>query len=256
MGRSLHVLVAEDNPVNQRVVQLLLERRGHRVELVADGAEAVAAVRRARFDLVLMDVQMPQMDGIEATRAIRLAEAGTDRHLPIVAMTAHAMKGDRERCLDAGMDDYVAKPVRSVELLRVIASALGAAGARSCPVTDETDDSSEPVLRRAAALERVDGDESFLQQLFDVLADDGPRRLEEIRAAIASGDAQRLQRTAHSLKGALECLCAERAAVAARRLEELGRGGDLSSAADVCSVLARELDRLIAAIDASAPTGR
>jgi CheY-like chemotaxis protein len=114
------ILVAEDNPVNQIVAARLLERRGHRVTVVANGREAVAAVERERFDLVLMDVQMPEMDGFEATAKIRQAETGTGRHLLIFAMTARAMKGDEERCRMAGMDGYLSKPIRSADLYAIV----------------------------------------------------------------------------------------------------------------------------------------
>jgi CheY-like chemotaxis protein len=117
---SRKILLAEDNPVNQVVAVRLLEKRGHRVTVAANGREAVAAVQREPFDLVLMDVQMPEMDGFEATAAIRLAETGTGRHLPIFAMTAHAMKGDAERCVLAGMDGHLPKPVRPADLYGIV----------------------------------------------------------------------------------------------------------------------------------------
>jgi PAS domain S-box-containing protein len=128
-GRVLRVLLAEDNEVNQRLAVRLLETRGHSVVVVATGRDAVDAVAAERFDLVLMDVQMPEMDGFEATAAIRASECTTTRRLPIIAMTAHAMKGDRERCLLAGMDDYVAKPVKAAELFELIARIVPAAAA-------------------------------------------------------------------------------------------------------------------------------
>jgi CheY-like chemotaxis protein len=124
-GVSRKILVAEDNPVNQIVAVRLLERRGHVVTVAANGREAVAAVERERFDLVLMDVQMPEMDGFEATAMIRQAETGTGRHLPIIAMTARAMKGDEERCRVAGMDGYLPKPIRSPDLYAIV-EACGA----------------------------------------------------------------------------------------------------------------------------------
>jgi CheY-like chemotaxis protein len=119
-GASRKILVTEDNPVNQVVAARLLERRGHEVTVVGNGREAIAAVERERFDLVLMDVQMPEMDGFEATATIRQAEAGTGRHLPIFAMTARAMKGDAERCRLAGMDGYLPKPIRSPDLYAIV----------------------------------------------------------------------------------------------------------------------------------------
>jgi CheY-like chemotaxis protein len=124
------VLVAEDNAINQRLAQRLLERRGHKVEIVDDGAKAIAALARDSFDLVLMDVQMPGMDGFQATAAIRAKERATGGHIPIIAMTAHAMSGDRERCLAAGMDAYVSKPLRAGDFYAVVESR-GKARART-----------------------------------------------------------------------------------------------------------------------------
>jgi len=114
--RKLRILLAEDNAVNQKIAFRVLEKQGHDVTVAADGREALAALDRARFDVVLMDVQMPEMDGFEVTAAIRALELDTSRHLPIIAMTAHAMQGDRERCLAAGMDAYISKPIKSRDL--------------------------------------------------------------------------------------------------------------------------------------------
>jgi CheY-like chemotaxis protein len=125
-ARALRVLVAEDNPVNQRLTQHLLERRGHQALLVSNGREAIAQLASQRFDLVLMDLQMPEMDGFEATAAIREAETRSGTRVPIVALTAHAMRGDRQRCLDADMDGYVSKPIRAFELFEVIDTVVAA----------------------------------------------------------------------------------------------------------------------------------
>jgi len=121
----LQILLVEDNPINQKVAARLLERAGHNVTIATNGKEALDCVFRRAFDLVLMDVQMPEMDGLEATMEIRRQEAGSPRRLPIVALTAHAMVGDRERCLEAGMDGYVTKPVQIQVLFQVMAEALG-----------------------------------------------------------------------------------------------------------------------------------
>jgi CheY-like chemotaxis protein len=126
--RKLRVLLAEDNAINRKLAVRLLEKCGHSVTVAMDGVEAVAAVREGEFDLVLMDVQMPNMDGLEATAAIRALERGTDRHIPIVAMTAHAMKGDQERCLAAGMDNYISKPIQPDRMMEVIAQATERTG--------------------------------------------------------------------------------------------------------------------------------
>jgi two-component system sensor histidine kinase/response regulator len=122
------ILLAEDNVVNQRVAVRLLEKEGHYVVVAANGREAIAAWRDQLFDLILMDMQMPEMDGFETTSEIRRAEAGTNTRIPIIAMTAHAMTGDRERCLAAGMDDYIAKPVRKTDLMAIIERNTRAAG--------------------------------------------------------------------------------------------------------------------------------
>ena len=119
-SHPLRILLAEDNAVNQRVARVLLEKRGHTVSVAGNGREAVRLVEERDFDLVLMDVQMPEMDGLEATMVLRARETGAGRRLPIVAMTAHAMKGDAERCLEAGMDAYVSKPIRPEVLLAAI----------------------------------------------------------------------------------------------------------------------------------------
>jgi two-component system sensor histidine kinase/response regulator len=157
----LNILLAEDNAVNQRVVVRLLEKQCHRVVVANDGARALGAYDRETFDLILMDVQMPEMDGFEATRLIRVREAASGRHTPLVAMTAHAMKGDRERCLEAGMDDYVSKPVQRAELMRVLSWAAG----RKTPVAFERSLAMDAPLNRNAALERLGGDEELFAEV-------------------------------------------------------------------------------------------
>ena len=160
--RPLRVLLAEDNAVNQRVVVRLLEKFGHAVTVTGDGRQTLAALDAARFDVVLMDVQMPEMDGFEATRLIREREAGTGHRQPVVAMTAHAMKGDRERCLAAGMDDYVSKPVQRAELLRVLEWAAGLAPVAVSALTPPPRALVlAPALDRASAVERLGGDEGL-----------------------------------------------------------------------------------------------
>jgi CheY-like chemotaxis protein/HPt (histidine-containing phosphotransfer) domain-containing protein len=235
--------VAEDNAVNQRLVVRLLERQGHRVTVVSDGRQAVAAVEREAFDAVIMDVQMPDMDGVEATRAIRAREQRTGEHLPIVALTAHAMKGDRERYLAAGMDAYVAKPVRPQTLAaaidrvtRAVASAAGppaATGARA-PVD---------VL---AALDVVEGDLHLLDELTRELVLGYPGQLGALGAALAAGDGPAAERVTHRLRGALEALGAGPAAGLVERIERLVRDAELSRAAAVVPELQEELARVAA----------
>ena len=231
--RSLRLLLAEDNAVNQRLAVSLLEKRGHRVTVAGNGREAVEAVESAgpqQFDAVLMDVQMPEMDGFEATAALRAREdAGAD-HVPIIAMTAHAMKGDKERCLSAGMDGYLTKPLRPQELFEVVerlAAAMGQAAAGgdgesgatcAAPIASNT-----PAFDKAAALERVSGDTELLNELAGLFLDECPKHLGEIRQAIDQRDGARVARAAHTLKGSVGAFSAGPSAEAARRMEDVGR---------------------------------
>jgi CheY-like chemotaxis protein len=240
----LRILVAEDNPVNQRVAIRLLEKDGHVVTIANHGREALAALDRGAFDLVLMDVQMPEMDGFEATRAIRQREAGSDRRLPIVAMTAHAMKGDRERCLAAGMDDYLAKPVQRSELDRVLAWAAGA----PTPPAKEAPVPAPSGFDRAVAVERLGGDEGLFAEVAGLFLSDSPRQMDDIRRALAVRDAVALRRAAHSLKGSAAYVGGTSAANAAHRLEILGAENDLRAAAESLHSLELELAHLSAAL--------
>jgi PAS domain S-box-containing protein len=213
-ARRLRVLVAEDNPVNQQVARGILEKRGHAVVVVGDGREALAALAphaREPFDVVLMDVQMPEMDGLDATRAVRARERGTITHVPIVAMTAHAMEGDRERCLDAGMDGYVTKPVEAERLIEAVESAAG---------------SFDP----GRAVARLRGDHGLLRELLDMFFAECPAMVASIRSAIDAADAEALRRAAHALKGSVANFAAERALESARRLERMGIDRDLAAA--------------------------
>ena len=244
--RALRVLLAEDNIVNQHLAVRLLNKRGIKSFVVGDGREAVAALESQRFDLVLMDVQMPEMDGFEATAAIRAREAQTGVHLPIIAMTAHAMKGDRERCLAAGMDAYVAKPIRPEELFEAIDAVTGVSGSRSeQPAPAAVGD----VLDEAAALAQMDGDAELLAEMARVLLQDCPNQLATIRAAITHGDSKLVERAAHKLKGSLGIFGAKQAFEAALRLETMAGGGDLAQAEETFAVLEAALKRLTPALE-------
>jgi PAS domain S-box-containing protein len=234
-GRRLRVLLAEDNAVNQRLAVALLGRHGHAVVVAQNGREAVAAAEREPFDLVLMDVQMPEMGGLEATAAIRERERRTGRHVPILALTAHAMKGDRERCLDAGMDGYLSKPIQARELLQALDRL-----SREGPAPEARRD----VLDRDRALAGTGGDMGLLKELAGLYQAECPGWLADMREAIARQDASRLRRAAHTLKGALGTLGAAEAQAAAQRLEEMGRGGDLGEAGPAYARLEAALDHL------------
>jgi signal transduction histidine kinase/CheY-like chemotaxis protein len=239
--RRLDVLLAEDNVVNQRLAASLLERRGHKVTIAANGREALNASARHAFDVVLMDVQMPEMGGFEATAAIRARESEGGPHVPIVAMTAHAMKGDRERCLAAGMDDYLTKPLDSRKLCLLIeAIASGRAPASGTAIPDVSD----------RVLARVGGDRELLADISRLFIDDAPRHLEQIRRALDDRDGESLHRAAHGLKGAAANFDADDVVSAARVLEEVGRTGQFDADAGAAReaawrALTFETDRLI-----------
>jgi signal transduction histidine kinase/CheY-like chemotaxis protein len=245
VGRRLRVLVAEDNPVNQRLLVRILEKHEHTVVTAGTGREALAALDQQPFDIVLMDVQMPELGGLEAAAAIREQERTTGSHVPIIAITAHAMKGDRDRCLAAGMDGYVSKPIQPVQLFVEIARLLGLASGDSTPADAEA---AEVVFNRRAALNRVDGDAQLLAEMVAIFQEEGPRQLATLREALATGDQELLQRTAHSLKGALSSLDATAAANCARDLEQLARAGDLEAAAQQLAELQQALLKLEAAL--------
>ncbi len=243
----LRVLLAEDNPVNGQVAVRLLERQGHRVVAVGDGRQALSALEDEEFDVVLMDVQMPEMDGLAATEAIRTREATTGRHLPIVAVTAHAMKSDRERCLAAGVDAYVAKPIRAQELFAAIARVLpGGTSDGAAPRASTAVDPSPggAVLDRRTLLDQMGADSGLALEAVRLFRDDARHTLIELRAALTRGDALRLEHAAHRLKGSLATLAAGAAREAAWHVETLGHAGVLDDAEHAVAALERELARL------------
>ena len=294
----LSILLAEDNVVNQMLTVHMLEKWGHAVMVVGNGREALQALQRQSFDLVLMDVQMPEMDGFEATAEIRRREAqrtsscqfrATDesngeaepdirnpqhepanakpeiRRIPIIAMTAHAMKGDRERCLDGGMDGYISKPIQNKELFELIqlwasrsmetnekappSSLVVQASefAQRTPISALPATESE-VLDTAAILERVDGDVKLLTEIADLFIHDSPKLLAEIQESVVRGDSLRLERAAHRLKGSAGNFGARTVYEKASRLEEMGREKDLRHAGEAYAELEEAMARLKPAV--------
>jgi PAS domain S-box-containing protein len=248
--RKLRLLLAEDNITNQKVAIKVLEKMGHRVDAVANGVEAIKALRTMPYDLVFMDVQMPEMDGLEATRRIRDPETGArDPRIPIVAMTAHAMKGDRERCLEAGMDDYVSKPISPQHVANAIARRLdgqpvpdlhGASRPADGPGDAGTAPSPGPAPEaagdpglpdRASLLTRLGGDEEVFVEVIKIFLEDVPKQLSAMDDSLAAGDAKTLRRLAHTLKGSSGTAGAEALQRASLRLEEAAAAGDLAAAA-------------------------
>ena len=243
--RKLRILLAEDNHVNQMLATKLLEKRGYQVTVVGDGLKAVRAFESGEFDLILMDVQMPEMDGLAAAGAIRLRERKTGEHIPIIAMTAHAMKGDRDNCLEAGMDEYIAKPIRASELYTTIDRLVsGQAAGRSrdaAAIEIKADDSGFDFI---AALDSIDGDKGLFEELMGLFLEDYPQRLEEIEAALEKGDSDATERAAHTLKGAAGSLGLSRIQKRALQLEEQGRASDLVQAGKTLESLRAELEKL------------
>lgn len=242
-SRPLKVLVAEDNKVNQRLVLAILNGLGHEVTLVGDGREAVAAARTGDFDVALLDVHMPEMDGFEATAAIRAFEKETGGRLPIAAVTAGALKGDREACLVAGMDGYLAKPIRAAELLEVIDRLAGGATeapAATHPIRPLVDSSFDP----NDVLARVEGDRGLLAELVDIFRAEYPRLLAKLRHDVETGDARGVQEAAHAIKGTVGNFGARAASEAARALEVMGQVGVLTGAGAGVARLEREVDQL------------
>ena len=217
-NRPLKILVAEDTPFNQTFIMRLLEKHGYHAGLVENGGQVLEALSRHPFDLVLMDIQMPEMDGFEATREIRKLEKQTGNHIPIIAMTAFAIEGDRERCLAAGMDEYVSKPISSEKLFGAIESLLPSKTLKS-----KDPESDDEILDRQSLLEAFEGDRDLFNELVEIFVSDYPGMLTALQEAVKNKDAETLNRTAHSLKGMLRNFQAESAADTAFELEKRGK---------------------------------
>jgi len=254
-GRRLHILLAEDNKVNQEFVMRLLAKRGHKVIVASNGKEAVAAADSSDIDLVFMDIQMPEMNGLEAARAIRGKEAGTGRRVPVIAMTARAMKGDKEQCLEAGMDGYISKPVNRDDLFEIVRRFTRMEAPQQetpvpAPATAPVRTSSQPPYDRATALRQVDGDAKLLKRLAETMLEDAPRMLAALQQAMTKGYLEGIAREAHKLRGASGVIRAHRAAELAGSAEHAAQSGDLAGAQQAVSSLAVEINRLLATLAA------
>ena len=263
---KLRVLLVEDGIINQQVALGLLKLDGHDVTVANNGREAVEAHAREAFDIVLMDVQMPEMDGFEATSIIRRNEQHVNRRTPIIAMTAEAMKGDRERCIAAGMDDYVAKPIAASDLFgtmrRFAHKVLTDSGAdqptppNESANSDATDSDASTVdaivqgiFDPAAAEQRIPGGSQGVEQLARLMIEECPRMLSQIKDAFSRDDAAGVRRGAHTLKGSADVFAAQPVVERARLLEEAGRQGELARAERLFDDLSVEVDRFVRAID-------
>lgn len=240
---SLNILLAEDGLVNQKVAVNLLEQRGHKVTVANDGKEAIDALVRESFDAVLMDIQMPDMDGFEATGIIRKREKASGGHIPIIAMTAHAMEGDRERCLEAGMDAYIAKPIRAKELYGTVETTV--ARMRLSLGTPGGPTGENELLDRSQIIKQTGGSEEALKEIVELFAVESKRLMKKMQDAIKNEDPSGLQRAAHTLKGSVRLFGSERVASAALRLEKIGHDKKLAGAQEAWTELDRELERLM-----------
>ena len=243
--RRLRVLVAEDNPVNQTVINRMLEKMGHAVTIAPNGKQALSRLANGAFDLVFMDVQMPEMDGLTATQKIRESEQSTGVHIPIIAMTAHAMKGDKERCLESGMTAYISKPVSSRDVEETL-RLLFPLHETAATIKTEMLPSSVVTWDRATTLERLDGDENLLQEVINIFLEETPKLLTQLHEAIANFNAEMLERTAHGLKGQLGYLGVATLSDKARDLELMGRRSEFTNATELIAVLERETSVLMA----------
>jgi len=249
-GKSLRILIAEDNPVNQQIAVRLLEKRGHSPVVCASGEECLALLEKEEIDVVLMDLQMPDMGGIEITRCIRERERDGRRRVPIVAMTAHTMKGDRERCLAAGMDGYLPKPVEPQDLCQR-GEACGSAPATSAspPVGDNSENSPSEsgVIDAPPVIARFGGDGAFLLSNLEIFRTRYRDLLAEARQSLSDRDFVRLERAAHSLKGSVGNFGGKSAVEAVLRLERSSREQNAEHASSACSLLEWEIERLVKA---------
>ncbi|MFN3152367.1 response regulator [Bremerella sp.] len=268
------ILLAEDNLVNQKLASLLLEKCGHEVHVVGDGKQAVETWKSGDFDLILMDVQMPIMDGFEATAEIRKIQSETGRITPVIAMTAHAMKGDRERCLDAGMDDYVTKPINASVLYEAIERVLTQEDSLPNPDVDsissktiEKEESVEiealpelvqpekeqPVelklVNYSGALANVGGDHDLLVTLINVFKEDSQRLLKDMQDALEGQDGPKLQRSAHSMKGSFGYFAADKGIEAAKRMEDHGRDANFEAAKVDLDILLEQFEAICPELD-------
>jgi CheY-like chemotaxis protein len=265
----LHVLLAEDNAVNQLLAIRLLEKRGHLVKVTSNGREALDALERDAYDLVLMDVQMPEMDGIEATIALREREKITGGHQPVVALTALVIKGDKERCLAAGMDGYLSKPIRQFELDEILESC--AAKSRSAKLEKEKPEvvksdfhelhfpaefpqtrqevRSRFSLNETELMDRIGGDLEFLSELTEVFRREYPKQLSAARNAVVNRNGEGLNKAGHALRGALANLAAADPAALAASIELIGATGDPSTAGVLLDQLERDIKTVLISLE-------
>lgn len=249
-ARALRLLLVEDNRVNQKLAMRLIEKMGHQVTLAINGREALKLLKPHSFDLVLMDIQMPVMGGVEATQKIRKSERMSGGHIPIIAMTAHAMAGDAEKYLSAGMDGYVSKPVRA-GFLRAEIDRLARPHLSELPGPNHQEEEFMPntIFDLPELLARVENDRELMRDLLQIFKEEFPRHLQALRDAVDSLDSQKVATEAHTLKGMLSNLAASSAAGAAARLEQLGRSREVGEFQEACSSFENMSKELLLQLD-------
>jgi two-component system, sensor histidine kinase and response regulator len=250
----VRILVTEDNAVNQKVAVRMMEKLGYRADVAANGLEALEALSRGSYEAILMGVQMPEMDGYAATKEIRERE-GTQRHTPIIAMTANAMQGDREKAIEEGMDDYVSKPVKLVELGAVLERWVSkedeeeAEADTTTPAREVGEGSVDlSVLLGLRELQEVD-EPDILNELIELFVKEVPSELEALREAAQRGDAQNVEQIAHTLKGSSANMGAIRMEALCTELEEMGRSEELAAVPAQISRLEEEFGRVRAVLE-------
>ena len=252
-GRPLKILLAEDNITNQKLAVAILNKQDHHVTVAGDGRQAVECFEREHFDLVLMDMQMPELDGLEATAAIRKFEQQSGTRVPIIAVTANAMIGDREQCLKSGMDDYLSKPLRPDDLFVMIhrLTSKPRADQAPAPAADSTSGLINEVFDYATSVEQVGDDAELLTQLVAVFIEQLPKLLQPLAAAVAGADANAIRKTAHALTSSVSVISATRAKNVARKLELMGLNSELASVDLVHAELLQEISLLRKALDST-----
>ena len=248
MYLGLRILVAEDNAVNQALIMRVLEKMGTSAVLARNGREAVEIWQKKKFDLIFMDVQMPELDGFGATAAIREIEKTTGEHIPIIAMTAHAMKGDRERCLEGGMDGYISKPVNFAEVRETLERVAEQSGGGLVGGTQPAPSKAAGIWDPEAALARVDNDRALFGDVIEIFREEGPKLVQKLAAALAQGNTEEAQRAAHSIKGEVSYFAAPKAVELAKTIEYAARDNDLEKCRATLPELQKVLEQLTVAL--------
>jgi CheY-like chemotaxis protein/HPt (histidine-containing phosphotransfer) domain-containing protein len=242
--QKMRILIAEDNVTNQKVLLRMLERLGYRADIVTNGKEAVESWEKVPYEVIFMDVQMPDMDGLEATRVIRGRERKAGRRVSIIAMTAHAMKEDREKCLGAGMEDYVSKPIQLRDINEAIQRHMerGVSVEKNSLLTDPG--TGEGVFNRKELLDRLDGNEKLLREIVEVFSKDIPLQMERLKGALQNGEAAVVQRQAHTMKGAAANINAELMRKAAWEVEMAAKEENWQKAQSLVQALEERFEDL------------